>query len=291
MSFAALLDPVYYAVSAVMWAWHRTIGALLGPADGVAWALSVVLLVVTLRALLLRLALAQLRSAAVLRRISPHLAALRARHADDPARLLRETGALQREHGVSTRRTLVPALLQLPVFLGLLHVLQGFRAGAANYAFGPAEVASFLDARLDGVPLSAYVAMPEPALAAFGIDRLAVVAVAVPLMLAAAVATHLTARWSLARGAADGPAGAILRWSPWIFPIGAIVGGLLFPFSVGVLLYWLTSNLWTLGQQRWGTRCVEGATATAAPAAAPRPGAIPDGRSRRGRTRAARRRT
>lgn len=256
---SSLFDPLYYAVSATMWFWHHLVGAVLGPASGAAWALAVVLLVVTLRALLVRPALGQLRTAAVLRRLGPELTALRTRHRDDPARLMQETTALHREHGVSTWGTLLPALVQVPVVLGLLHVVEGFRDPAVgNYAFGPDEVASFLAARLFGVPLSAYVGMSQQLLDAVGIARLDVVLVALPIMLIAAVATHLTARHAAARQpAADGPVAVIQRWSPWVGPLGLLVAGLVFPFSLGVLIYWLTSNLWTAAQQWFGYRWVD----------------------------------
>jgi YidC/Oxa1 family membrane protein insertase len=287
----SLFDPLYFAVSAVMRAWHNLFAAYLGPST--AWVLAVVFLVVTLRALLLWPALAQLRTAATMRRIAPELTALRTRHREDPARLLRETSALQRAHGASTWRTLVPALAQMPVFLGLLHVLQGFHTGGTNYAFGPAEVTSFLDARIAGVPLSAYVAMPSALLHGFGIGLPAVLVVAVPLLLLAAAATHLTIRQSLARTGTEGPAAAVMRWMPWLAPAGAIVAGLLFPLSIGVLLYWLTSNVWTLLQTRLGTAWVQRTAPAPAPepvlAAAPRPGTVGNPVRRRGRSRTGRR--
>jgi YidC/Oxa1 family membrane protein insertase len=255
-----VLNPVYYAVSAVMWFWHQVFGLLLGPADGAAWALSVVFLVLTLRAVMIKPFLAQVRSGRAMRMLAPRLAELRAEHADDPARLLRETTALQRAHGVSVLGGLVPALLQIPVFLGLLHVLRSFNrpgpsfaqnAALPNYAFGADEVRSFLDARLFGVPLSSYVSMPQQLLDTFGahVGQWEVVAVAVPLMVLAAVATHFTARLSLARQPLDGPAASIMRWTPWIFPLGVLGGGLFFPFPIAILLYWFTQNVWTLVQQ------------------------------------------
>ena len=255
-----MLDPIYYAVSAVMWAWHQLFALLLGPASGVGWALSVVFLVLTLRALMIAPFLAQIRSAAAMRALAPQLAELRTRHRDDREALVRETRALQAEHGVSALGGCLPALVQLPVFLGLLHVLHSFNrpglsfeqnAAIANYLFPPDDVRSFLEARLFGVPLSSYVAMPQQLLDAFGgpVERWEVVAVAVPLMVAAAVATHVTARHSLARNPVEGPGAAVQRAMPWILPLGALVGGLFFPFPVAILLYWLTNNAWTLVQQ------------------------------------------
>jgi YidC/Oxa1 family membrane protein insertase len=242
-----LFDPLYFAVSGVMWCWHQVFGFLFGPASGAAWALSVVFLVLTLRALLIRPFLAQMQSARVMRELAPQIAALRTRHADDPARLLQETNALQRAHGVSAASTLLPMLLQAPVFLGLLHVLTSFDAAFANYAFGPDEVRSFLGARLFGVPLSAYLSMPQ--LDVFGVERPEVAAVTVPLILLAALATHVTARLSLRQQPADGPLAGIMRWTPWVFPLGVLIGGAFFPFPVAILLYWLTNSAWTLVQQ------------------------------------------
>jgi YidC/Oxa1 family membrane protein insertase len=257
---SSLLDPVYFAVSGVMWCWHQLFGLLLGPASGAAWALSVVFLVLTLRALLIRPFLAQLRSGRAMQAIAPQLAELRKRHADDPKRLVEETRALQSAHGVSALGGCLPALVQLPVFLGLLHVLTSFnRRGLtleqngtiANYAFTPDDVRSFLEAHVFGVPLSSYLTMPQELLDAFGahVDRWEVALVAVPLTLLAAVATHFSARHSVRQQPADGPAASIMRWTPWIFPAGVLVSGVFFPFPIAILLYWLTNSTWTLGQQ------------------------------------------
>lgn len=271
-----MFDPLYYVVSGVMWCWHQLFGSAFGPASGAAWALSVVFLVLTLRALLIRPFLAQMRSGRVMRELAPQLAELRTRHADDPARLLRETGDLQRQHGVSAGSVLLPMLLQLPVFFGLLHVLTGFHTGVANYAFGAAEVRSFLEARLFDVPLSAYLSMPLDALGGPG-DRVDIAIVSVPLILLAALATHLTARLSLRQQPADGPLAAIMRWTPWVLPLGVLVGGAFFPFPVAILLYWLTNSAWTLAQQ-W---LVLGSTTAPAPGAAPPAPRPPDGGSPR----------
>lgn len=253
-----MLDPLYFVVSGVMWCWHQLFGLLLGPASGAAWALSVVFLVLTLRALLIRPFLAQVRSGRTMRALAPELARLRARHADDPTRLLQKTRELQNAHGVSAAGTFLPVLLQVPVFVGLLHVLRSFHrhgltfeqnAALANYAFGPDEVRSFLTARLFDAPLSSYVSMPHQLLDSFGghVDRWEVAAVAIPLMVVAAVATHFSARHSLRQQPADGPLAAFMRWTPWIFPLGVLVGGAFFP--IAILLYWLANNVWTLVQQ------------------------------------------
>lgn len=271
-----MLDPIYVAVSAVMWVWHQLFALLLGPASGVGWALSVVFLVLTLRAVMIKPVLASVRSGRAMRALAPQLAALRAEHGDDRAALARATQELQREHGVSVLGGCLPALLQIPVFIGLLHVLHGFNrpglsfeqnAAIANYVFPPGDVRSFLEARLFGAPLSSYLAMPQNLLDSFGahVDRWEVAAVALPLMVLAAVATHFSAKHSVEQQTLSGPTATVLRLTPWIFPLGALVGGLFFPFPVAILLYWLTNNAWTLVQQRLVHRRPD----TRAPAAAP----------------------
>lgn len=287
-----MLDPIYYAVSAVMWAWHQLFALLLGPTSGLGWALSVVFLVLTLRAVMIRPFLASVRSGRAMRALAPQVVQLRERHGDDRAALARATAELQREHGVSMVGGCLPALLQIPVFIGLLHVLHGFNrpgltfeqnAAIANYVFPPADVRSFLEARLFGAPLSSYLSMPQDLLDSFGahVDRWEVAAVCLPLMVVAAVATHFTARHSLAQQSdLGGPAASVMRATPWLFPLGALVGGLFFPFPVAILLYWLTNNVWTLVQQRLvhsrlGPVVPLPVPATPIPARTPAPARIP----------------
>ncbi|MGH3912334.1 MAG: membrane protein insertase YidC [Pseudonocardiaceae bacterium] len=271
-----MLDVLYYPVSAVMWFWHQVFGFVLGPASGVAWGLSVVFLVLTVRALMIKPFLSQVRAGHRMQALAPQLAELRKRHAGDKPKLLAETQRLHREHGVNPLGGCLPLLIQIPVFFALLHVLNSFNrrglsfeqnAAIPNYVFGPEEVRSFLLARLFGAPLSSYVTMPQSLLDSFGeyVQRWEVVVVAVPLMLLAAVATHITARFSLRQqqigqvvaseaGSQAAQIASFMRWTPWIFPLGTIVGGLFFPFPIAILLYWLTSSVWTMIQHHLAYR-------------------------------------
>jgi YidC/Oxa1 family membrane protein insertase len=291
-----VLDFLYYPVSFVMRLWHELFGALLGPASGLAWALSVVFLVLTVRALLVRPAWTRMRSARVTRALGPQLTALREKHRHDSRRLAEATAALHREHGSSPVAGLGTALLQIPVFVALLHVLRSFNrpglsfeqnAAIANYAFGPDQVASFLQARLFGAPLSAWLTMPADQLASFGgapVAAGAVAAVVVPLAVLAAVCTHLSMRFARVDPTGQ-PAGVgrLLAAMPWVAPLGVLVGGLFFPVPIALLLYWMTGSLATLVQQLVITRLLDRrpAPVVAVPAPAParsrapRPGAKP----------------
>ncbi len=71
-----MLDVLYYPVSAVMWVWHTLFALVLGPSSGVAWALSVIFLVLTLRAAMIKPFLVQMRSARAMRALAPQVARL-----------------------------------------------------------------------------------------------------------------------------------------------------------------------------------------------------------------------
>lgn len=224
-----MFDPLYLAVSALVRAWHV-------PTSCVGWALAIVLLVVTLRAALLPLALVQIRGARRSAALAPRIAQLRERHAGDPVRLLAEIRDLRRAGGVSAWSAVVPALAQIPVFLGLLHVLR-------TPATLGVDAASFLAARLGDAPLTSWAAMPASLLDVVGATRPEVLLVAVPLVLVAGAATALVTR----AGAVTAPT---LRPLVWLAPAGVVAAGLLGPFPIAILLYWLVTNLWTLAQQR-----------------------------------------
>jgi len=244
---ASLYALVCYPVSAILWCWHHAFGAVLDPAGGLSWALAVVFLVLTLRVLLVRLALVQLRSGRALAGLQPEIRALRERHGADRAALAAAVQKLQRDRGVNPLGGCLPALAQVPVFLGLLHVLRGLTGGGSDYVFGPADVAAFGRARLFGAPLGAYLRMPAEQLVAYGVDRWQVAAVAIPLAALAALATYLTSRHALRRTPPGDPLTRPLTL--YAFPAGALLGGTVFPFPVVILLYWLANNAWTALQQ------------------------------------------
>lgn len=267
-----MLDFVYYPVSAVLWFWHRVFGFVLGPDNGVAWALAVVFLVFTLRTLLIKPFVGQIRSQLAMKKLQPRLEEVRKKYSGDRARQATEMRTVQKEYGVNPLMGCLPLLAQAPVFIGLLHVLRSFNrtgtgfghlgmsaqenASTANYVFGAGDVQSFLDARLFGAPISAAVSSSRDVLEAFGPfggvpSVWSIAVVAVPLMIVAAVATHLNSRASIARqdaAAAGNPQTAIMnKLVLWVFPAGVLIGGPVLP--VAVLLYWVSNNIWTYAQQ------------------------------------------
>lgn len=247
-----MLDVIYYPVSFILWCWHWVFGLLLGDANAIGWALAIVLLVCTLRAILVKPAINQVRAMRKMQAIAPKMKAIQRRHADDRQRQYAEIQKLQREHGVSPLGGCLPLLLQIPVFIGLNHVLRAFTQypDRANYVFPHSDVVSYLHATLFGSHLGDAILNLQ---AGSGHVWLwGVAPVAIPLMLAAAVATHLTARLSARRQltAEDTPqARLIAGFSLYVAPLGVLAFGGALP--IGLLLYWVSSNCWTLAQQHF----------------------------------------
>ncbi|WP_019856136.1 membrane protein insertase YidC [Actinopolyspora mortivallis] len=252
-----MLDFINYPVSVILWCWHSIFGALLDPDSGFAWALSVIFLVFTLRALLFKPFVHQVRSMRKMQQVAPQIQQLQRDYAHDRQRLAQEMQRLQSEQGFNPVSGCLPILVQIPVFIGLFQVLRGFQPGEnSNYFFGPEGVRSFVDAHLFGASLSTVMSAPAETLARFGTDRGSMLLVGVPLMIAAAVATHFTSRHSVERQRTDQRSSApgnpaqqamMNRMVLWVFPMFAIIGGPFLPLAI--LLYWLANNFWTLGQQ------------------------------------------
>jgi YidC/Oxa1 family membrane protein insertase len=263
------LDIIYYPVSAIMWAWYKAFGFLLGPSNFFAWALSVMFLVFTLRAILYKPFVRQIRTTRQMQELQPQIKALQKKYGKDRQRMALEMQKLQREHGFNPILGCLPMLAQIPVFLGLYHVLRSFNRtvggfgqpklsvalnrATGNYVFSPTDVGHFLDANLFGAPLGATM-IQKTGLGAFTeFNRPSVVAVGVPLMILAGIATYFNSRASVARQspeAAANPQTAMMnKLALYVFPLGVVLGGPFLPLAI--IFYWVSNNIWTFAQQHY----------------------------------------
>jgi YidC/Oxa1 family membrane protein insertase len=263
------LDVIYYPVSAIMWLWYKAFAFVLGPDNFFAWALAVMFLVFTLRAILYKPFVRQIRTTRQMQELQPQIKALQKKYGKDRQRMALEMQKLQKEHGFNPILGCLPMLAQIPVFIGLYHVLNSFnrtqtgfgRLGLSveenrslgNYIFSATDVGHFLDANLFGAPLGASM-IQTVGLGAFdSFSRTAVIIVGVPLMILAGVATHFNSRASVARQsieAAANPQTAMMnKLALYVFPLGVVVGGPFLP--IAIILYWVSNNIWTYGQQHY----------------------------------------
>lgn len=263
------LDIIYYPVSGIMWVWYKAFAFLLGPSNFFAWALSVMFLVFTLRAILYKPFVRQIRTTRQMQELQPQIKALQKKYGKDRQKMALEMQKLQREHGFNPILGCLPMLAQIPVFLGLYHVLMSFnrtqtgigRLGLSveenrslgNYFFSATDVGHFLDANLFGAPLGATMIQKHGLEAFTEFHRPAVIAVGVPIMIAAGIATYFNSRASVARQspeAAANPQTAMMnKLALYVFPLGVVVGGPFLPLAI--ILYWFSNNIWTFGQQHY----------------------------------------
>lgn len=281
-----MLEFIYYPVSFILWCWHWVFGKVFGDTSAIAWSLGIVFLVFTLRAIMFKPFVKQVRSMRQMQEFAPEIKKIQKKFGNDKQKQAQEMQKLQREHGFSPLGGCLPMLLQIPVFIGLFHVLKSFAPPdkSENYFFDKDGVMSYAAANLFGARLSNFITQPADQLAAFGgVNRVSVILVSIPLMILASVLTHLTARHSVARQNPEAatPQTAIMnKITLYLFPVGVLVFGAFFP--IGLLMYWLANNSWTLMQQRIVYRRIDKEEAAKKTAAiekrntlAPKPGQKP----------------
>jgi YidC/Oxa1 family membrane protein insertase len=267
-----VLNFLYTAVSWVLLQWHHLFNVIgLDPNGGLNWALSIVFLVITARLLLFRLFVKQVHYQRHMQQMQPEIQKLRKKYKDDKAEMQRQMMKLQQEQGFNPLAGCLPMFLQFPVFIGLYHVLrhlsnsvvavhtlQSSGVGALStdqvrqltlYGFTQSETASAATARLFGAPLAAQLIDSPQKLQALGGEVTVTRAVIVILVLISATATFMTQRLVRAGQltAPEGTAATIQKLMMYLIPVGTLGSGLFFP--MGVLLYWFSSNTWTMGQQ------------------------------------------
>jgi YidC/Oxa1 family membrane protein insertase len=293
-----LLNFLYTAISWVLLQWHHLFNAIgLDPASGLNWALSIVFLVITARVLLFRLFIKQVKYQRQMTVLQPEIKKIQQKYKNDRQAQQQAMMKLQQEHGFNPLSGCLPLLVQMPIFIALFHVLRhlsnslaacdSWQAGGAapaqltDYGFTATETCNAAQAKLfGGAPLAARLFEPAASLAKMRGSRGITVVTILVLVLISAIATFSTQK--LARAAnpvqPEGQAAMIANLMQYLIPLGTLGSGLFFP--LGVLLYWFTSNTWTMAQQVYVNK-FHPHEAPAAPthevgkAAAPRVGAKP----------------
>jgi YidC/Oxa1 family membrane protein insertase len=244
--FSFIGTPLYYAISAVMVAFHTFFSSVLGldPAGGAAWALSIIGLTLVIRAALIPLFVKQIKASRNMQLIQPKVKELQKKYGHDRERLAQETMKLYKESGTNPFASCLPILLQMPIFFALFRLLDNASHGRPRGVLTVEQAQQFGEAKLFGV-----VPLSDTFLKADG--DVAVMVTAAFLVVAMTATTFLTQRQLMSKNmpadALSGPYAQQQKMLLYVLPLVFAVGGIAFP--IGVLLYWTTSNLWTMGQQ------------------------------------------
>src|SRR5918992_3356496 len=212
MFIANVLQPLIDACEAVLRFWHD----LIGDFDG-SWGWSIILLTFTVRIVILPLTFKGVKSMQRLQQLQPEIKRIQERYKDDRQRMNQEIMGFYQREKVNPLGSSLPLILQIPFFIALFYLLRSdsFKADIAdNPGFGPIDnlADNVSDPVLLGVLIVLYVGT----------------------QLAASAVTAFSA---------DPMQRRIMFALPFVFVIFII------NFEAGLIVYWITTNVWTIGQQ------------------------------------------
>src|SRR5487761_1784204 len=263
---------------------HAVLAVPLGPQPGATWVLTIVVLVVLMRLALLPLSAKQMHSPRKMLALAPELQALRKRDKNDKQKLQEEMMKLYKENGANPLSGCLPLVAQLPLWFALLNVLRAISEHKVLYGMTSKVVIEANNARIFGVSIADKFLFAHPA------PALHVKVVIIITVLISAVTTFFSVRQSMKRGlmqnptaAEDNPMAGAQKYMVYTAPLLALSG---LYWQYGLVVYWLTSNIWQVGQQYFLFKKIPPLNATPAAATATAgagkvPGAIAPGASAR----------
>ena len=254
-----MLDWFYTIISWVMARWHALWDMVFDdPAPetalgGLSWVLAIVFLVITIRIILFPLFVKQIKSQRAMQELQPEITKLRKQYGSDRQGMAVAMQQLQKERGVNPLAGCLPILPQIPVFFALFHVLRRLAPDKAGlYSWTDELTDEAARAQLFGAPISASFNMSgakeQAILAIEGVTYTHIRVVAFALIVIMCFTTYFTQKQIMARsGPVEGQAAMVQKLMLYGVPISLFISGFIFP--IGVLIYWMTNNLWTMGQQ------------------------------------------
>ncbi|TQM55118.1 membrane protein insertase YidC [Humibacillus xanthopallidus] len=253
--FNTLLYPIKFGEAWVMYGWHWLFDkiGLNGDLAGWAWALSIVGLTVVVRILLIPLFVRQIHSSRRMQLIQPEMQKIQKKYKGkrDPESQKAQQAEimdLYRRTGTNPFSSCLPILIQSPFFFALFQLLNNLKAIAEGKspAIGPItqEVAQQIESStIFGAKLS------DSFVTANGNLNVQILTVVLIILMSATTFTtqYQLMRKNMPQAALDNPFAKQQKVLLYLMPIFFAISGINFP--IGVLIYWLTTNLWTMGQQ------------------------------------------
>ncbi|MGV9242295.1 membrane protein insertase YidC [Streptomyces sp. NPDC003710] len=251
-TIASLFSFITTPVSWVIVQFHTVYGAIFGADTGWAWGLSIVSLVILIRICLVPLFVKQIKATRAMQTLQPEMKKIQERYKNDKQRQSEEMMKLYKESGTNPLSSCLPILAQSPFFFALYHVLNGIATGKTIGVINEPLLASARKAHIFGAPLAAKFTDGADKVAALGAsltDVRVVTAVMIVLMSASQFYTQRQLMTKNVDTTVKTPFMQQQKMLMYVFPVMFAVFGINFP--VGVLVYWLTTNVWTMGQQMY----------------------------------------
>ncbi|MFJ3667945.1 membrane protein insertase YidC [Streptomyces sp. NPDC090106] len=254
-TIASLFSFITTPVSWVIVQFHKVYGAIFGPDTGWAWGLSIVSLVILIRICLIPLFVKQIKSTRAMQTLQPEMKKIQERYKNDKQRQSEEMMKLYKETGTNPLSSCLPILAQSPFFFALYHVLNGIATGDTIGVINKSLLESAQKAHIFGAPLAAKFTDGSAKVEALGAsltDVRVVTAIMIVLMSASQFFTQRQLMTKNVDTTVKTPFMQQQKMLMYVFPVMFAVFGINFP--VGVLVYWLTTNVWTMGQQMYVIR-------------------------------------
>jgi YidC/Oxa1 family membrane protein insertase len=212
--------------------------------------------VISVRVVLFPIFVKQIKSQRAMQAIQPKMKELQEKHKGDRETLQKEVMKLYQEEKVNPLMGCLPMFLQIPVFIGLLHVLRHLKRGTSEhqmelYGWTKREFLSAVDARLFDAPIVTKFSSSAADLIKIDANSTNVKIVAAILVALMITTTYLTQRQMIKKTGwnSDPQQRMIQKFMLYGIPFFTLTSGWYFP--IGVIIYWVTNNAITLGQQYW----------------------------------------
>jgi YidC/Oxa1 family membrane protein insertase len=219
--FANILQPLVDAGEAVMVFFHDNVG--------LGWGLSIIALTVTIRLLILPLTLKQFSSMREMQMIQPQVKALQAKYKDDRQRMNQEMMKLYQEHGVNPLGSCLPLVLQLPVFFSLFYMLRH----DLRHDICPSKALEVCG-KVAGSTDQGFLIVKDLTDKATGGALIVLIILYIGSQLVSSIMTTATM---------DKTQRYLMLGMPFMFSF------FILSFPAGLIVYWITTNTWTIGQQ------------------------------------------
>jgi YidC/Oxa1 family membrane protein insertase len=279
-----VLDPLYNLVARGVIFFHNVLAPVFGKHSFFSYAIAIAIIVMIVRILIFPLFVRSVRAQRTMQMLQPRIKEIREKYKNDKQRMNQEVMKLQKEHGNPLLGCL-PLLLQIPLFIALYHVFNAvsrapkelangvlqFRATSGltggcydtvHHVLGTcspehpivqasssgAEVAGLATAKVGGITLSSALTSSKKTLELFGANGTTVKVVAGIMIVLMCISVYITQRQIMSRGGPVDPSQQkIQRIMLYGSPLMLAIFG--FRFPIAVLVYWLTTNIWSMAQQ------------------------------------------
>jgi YidC/Oxa1 family membrane protein insertase len=263
MVLANIFQPLIDIFGPVLVFFHSIIGG--------SWGWSIIALTVCVRALLLPLAFKQVHSMQKLQAVAPQMKAIQAKYKDDKQRQQQEMMKFYKENEINPFASCLPLVAQIPVFIGLFYTLRtrlredicpglqaAFRAHYASVHNVPLKEAAGQTVACHGLNGSSWLFIHDLTNTATGVTLV--------VLIVLYIGTQLASSLMMQAPTMDQTQRRMMLLLPVFFVIFII------NFPAGLILYWITTNTWTMGQQWVIRRIIGPVVPVTPPAAGPSPG-------------------